>query len=139
MTDKITFTTNGESHELPIDGSKTLRPGNVSPDMKLTAHRSKAMDKLPVTQADRDLRNALIDHWDDLPKAGIDELLAAHRSGECFLRQPTQSDALREALETARDYVADVAVGNIHFNDNIKAMAAEDLTRIDAALQEQSK
>ena len=36
MTDKITFTSNGESHELPIDGSKTLRPGNVSPDMKLT-------------------------------------------------------------------------------------------------------
>jgi hypothetical protein len=56
-----------------------------------------------------------------------------------YARQPTQSDALREALETARDYVADVAVGNIHFNDNIKAMAAEDLTRIDAALQEQSK
>jgi hypothetical protein len=36
MTDKITFTTNGEQHELPIDSSKTLRPGNVSPDMKLT-------------------------------------------------------------------------------------------------------
>jgi hypothetical protein len=55
------------------------------------------------------------------------------------LRQPTQSDALLEVLKTARDYVADVAEGNIHFNDNIKAMAAEDLTRIDAALQEQSK
>lgn len=55
------------------------------------------------------------------------------------LRQPTQSDALREVLKTARDYVADVAEGNIHFNDNIKAMAAEDLTHIDAALQEQSK
>lgn len=37
MTNKITFTSNGESHELPIDSSKTLRPGNVSPDMKLTA------------------------------------------------------------------------------------------------------
>lgn len=37
MTDKITFTSNGESHELPIDGSKTLRPGNVSPSTKLTA------------------------------------------------------------------------------------------------------
>lgn len=36
MTNKITFTSNGESHELPIDSSKTLRPGNVSPDMKLT-------------------------------------------------------------------------------------------------------
>ena len=49
-----------------------------------------------------------------------------------------ERDALREALKTARDYVADVAEGNIHFNDNIKAMAAEDLTRIDAALQEAS-
>lgn len=36
MANKITFTSNGESHELPIDSSKTLRPGNVSPDMKLT-------------------------------------------------------------------------------------------------------
>lgn len=36
MTDKIAFTSNGESHELPIDSSKTLRPSNVSPDMKLT-------------------------------------------------------------------------------------------------------
>jgi hypothetical protein len=32
-----------------------------------------------VTQVDRDLRNALIDHWEDLPEAGIDELLAQHR------------------------------------------------------------
>ena len=36
MTDKITFTSNGESHELPIAGSKPLRPSSVSPDMKLT-------------------------------------------------------------------------------------------------------
>ena len=36
MTDKIKFTNNGESHELPIDSSKTLRPSSVSPDMKLT-------------------------------------------------------------------------------------------------------
>ena len=36
MTDKIKFTVGGESHELPIDSSKTPRVGNVSPDMKLT-------------------------------------------------------------------------------------------------------
>lgn len=36
MTDKITFTSNGERHELPIDSSKTLRVGDVSPDTKLT-------------------------------------------------------------------------------------------------------
>ena len=36
MTDKITFKTNGEEHVLPIDSSKTLRVGSVSPDMKLT-------------------------------------------------------------------------------------------------------
>lgn len=35
MTDKITFTSNGERHELPIDSSKTLRVGNVSPSTKL--------------------------------------------------------------------------------------------------------
>jgi len=65
--------------------------------------------------------------------------IAAVRAIPPVASQPPQSDALREALETARDYVADVAEGNIHFNDNIKAMAAEDLTHIDAALQEQSK
>lgn len=36
MTDKITFTSNGERHEMPIDSSKTMRVGDVSPDMKLT-------------------------------------------------------------------------------------------------------
>jgi len=38
MTDNynITFTSNGERHEIPIDGSKTLRVGTVSPSMKLT-------------------------------------------------------------------------------------------------------
>ena len=36
MTDKITFTVGGERHELPIDSSKTLRVGDVSPDTKLT-------------------------------------------------------------------------------------------------------
>lgn len=36
MTDKIKFTIGGESHELPIDSSKTLRVGGISPDMKLT-------------------------------------------------------------------------------------------------------
>lgn len=36
MTDKITFTSNGERHGLPIDSSKTLRVGSVSPGMKLT-------------------------------------------------------------------------------------------------------
>lgn len=36
MTDKITFTVGGERHEVPIDGSKTLRVGSVSPSMELT-------------------------------------------------------------------------------------------------------
>lgn len=36
VTDKITFKTGGEEHVLPIDSSKTLRVGSVSPDMKLT-------------------------------------------------------------------------------------------------------
>lgn len=37
MTDKITFKIGGEDHTLPIDSSKTLRVGSVSPSMKLTA------------------------------------------------------------------------------------------------------
>lgn len=41
MTDKITFTSNGERHDLPIDSSKTLRVGDVSPDTKLTVTASK--------------------------------------------------------------------------------------------------
>lgn len=41
MTDKITFTVGGERHELPIDSSKTLRVGSVSPDTKLTVTASK--------------------------------------------------------------------------------------------------
>lgn len=36
MTDKITFKTGGEEHVLPIDSSKTLRVGSVSPETKLT-------------------------------------------------------------------------------------------------------
>lgn len=36
MTNKITFTVDGERHELPIDGSKTPRVGSVSPEHKLT-------------------------------------------------------------------------------------------------------
>lgn len=36
MTDKITFNVGGERHDLPIDGSKTLRVGSITPDMKLT-------------------------------------------------------------------------------------------------------
>ena len=99
------------------------------------------MDKLTVTQADEDAADALYNLVSDWQDKYEDWQLAfaRHRIAAWNTRQPTQSDALREALETARDYVADVAVGIIHFNDNIKAMAAEDLTRIDAALQEQSK
>ena len=41
MTDKITFTVGGESHELPIDGSKTLRVGDISPETKLALTASK--------------------------------------------------------------------------------------------------
>lgn len=37
MTDKITFKIGGEKHVLPIDSSKTLRVGSVSPETKLTA------------------------------------------------------------------------------------------------------
>lgn len=37
VTDKITFKIGGEEHVLPIDSSKTLRVGSVSPSMKLTA------------------------------------------------------------------------------------------------------
>ena len=39
MTDKIVFRTNGEEGTLPIDGSKTLRAGNASPQTKLTVEQ----------------------------------------------------------------------------------------------------
>lgn len=32
-----------------------------------------------VTIHDKNLRDALIDHWEDLPEEAIDELLATHR------------------------------------------------------------
>ena len=54
MTDKITFTIGGERHELPIDGSKTPRVGNVSPDMKLDLTASK------MTDDDQDLLKRII-------------------------------------------------------------------------------
>jgi hypothetical protein len=41
MTDKIAFTIGGEQHDLPIDSSKTLRVGDISPDTKLTLTASK--------------------------------------------------------------------------------------------------
>ena len=37
MSDKIKFTVGGElRHDLPIDGSKTLRGGDISPETKMT-------------------------------------------------------------------------------------------------------
>jgi len=49
------------------------------------------------------------------------------------LRQPP-SDAMREALMTARDYVSDIANGLAVFSPAVQNMAADDLKTIDAAL-----
>ena len=49
MTDKITFKTDGKEHVLPIDSSKTLRVGSVSPSVKLVVEEvpSDAMSDDP--------------------------------------------------------------------------------------------
>lgn len=49
MTDKITFKVGGKEHVLPIDSSKTLRVGSVSPSMKLVVEEvpSNAMSDDP--------------------------------------------------------------------------------------------
>jgi hypothetical protein len=51
-----------------------------------------------VTDADRDLREALIGHWEDLPKAGIDKLLAEHR-----IASTTEAAALMDEMAEALD------------------------------------
>ena len=80
MTDKITFTTNGESHELPIDSSKTLRPSNVSPDMKLTVTGSLIPPPLIVFK----------------PQASGGPIMTIHPDGKITLgenAQPTEAAA----------------------------------------------
>jgi len=52
MTDKIIFTTNGERHELPIDGSRTPRVGSVSPSTEL--NDIKAIEPFPADDDDID-------------------------------------------------------------------------------------
>lgn len=49
MTDKITFKIGGEEHVLPIDSSKTMRVGSVSPSVKLVVEEvpSDAMSDDP--------------------------------------------------------------------------------------------
>lgn len=50
---------------------------------------------------------------------------------------PQPGEAVREALETARDYISDAAAGALTYKDSeegFKAMAADDLVRLDAAL-----
>ncbi len=44
---------------------------------------------------------------------------------------------LLDVVKTLRDYIADTASGALHFSDSgegVKAMAAEDLARVDAAI-----
>ena len=104
------------------------------------------MDKLTVTQADRDLRNALIDHWDDLPKAGIDELLAAHRNAKDVTRVKLLEDALMAVVEATRAYLPPDGIAAKECLSRI--LGATDNPTINpiifeiegrAALQEQSK
>jgi hypothetical protein len=80
VTDKITFTSNGESHDLPIDSSKTLRPGSVSPDMKLTVTGSFNPPPLIVFR----------------PQASGEPIMTIHPDGRITLgenAQPTEAAA----------------------------------------------
>lgn len=87
MTDKIKFTVGGESHELPIDSGKTLRPGNVSPDMKLTLTASK----WPVTPSHNLLPPTKI-----MFNSGNGPAMTIHPDGKITLgenAQPTEAAA----------------------------------------------
>jgi 3-hydroxyacyl-CoA dehydrogenase len=62
-----------------------------------------------VTVHDKNLRDALIDHWEDLSEEAIDELLATHRIEAAkaernrilaFLRDHDSYGAWRRAAET---------------------------------------
>ena len=69
-------------------------------------HQTETSPATIVTQADRDLREALIGHWEDLPKAGIDKLLAEHRiasTTEAAALMDEMADALRKIAELDSD------------------------------------
>lgn len=154
MTDKITFTSNGESHELPIDGSKTLRPGNVSPDMKLTATGSfnslskivfkpQAFDE-PIMTIHPDGKITLGENAQPTEAAAacIEAMsgMIQDMIKNAVSRQPTQSDALREAL---RFYAREANYrGMTMYMSGKRGKTAIEIDggqRARAALQEQSK
>jgi hypothetical protein len=90
MTDKITFTTNGGQHELPIDGSKTLRPGNVSPDMKLTVAGSFNPPPLIVFR----------------PQASGEPIMTIHPDGKITLGENAQpTEAAAACIEAMSDMI----------------------------------
>ena len=93
MTDKITFTSNGESHELPIDGSKTLRPGNVSPSMKLTVG----------TVVPANIAAPLIVFR---PQASNEPVMTIHHDGKITLGEKAQpTEAATACIEAMSDMI----------------------------------
>jgi hypothetical protein len=99
VTDKITFTVGGESHELPIDSSKTPRVGDISPDTKLTLTASK----LPVTGSHNLLPPTKI-----MFSSGNGPAMTIHPDGKITLgenAQPTEAaaeciDAMSHMIES---------------------------------------
>lgn len=156
MTDKITFTSNGESHELSIDGSKTLRPGNVSPDMKLTATGSfNSLSKIvfnsgaePIMTIHPDGRITLGENAQPTEAAAacIEAMsdMIQDMIKNAVSRQSTQSDALVAALVEASEGLKQDLLNRAEWDDDAKVVCAgagawPRFTTALAALQEQSK
>jgi hypothetical protein len=70
-------------------------------------------------------------------KRAIDAAENSNQAGENFVVAAAAGPELLEALLTKRDYIADAASGALTYEgsgEGFKAMAAEDLARIDAAI-----